>query len=157
MQFGQQPIAPTKSGALKWVLILLAVLLAIVAAAGAASYLLSDPDSTEATDVKVGDCLADIPDSSRVLTVRTVTCDQPHKGEVFAVLPLPEGDFPGDTTVLKYTDRCAPALARQAPQATNDPDLTLFVLYPTADSWQRGDRTVTCIATSEEPRSGKMQ
>lgn len=157
MQPGEVPGTAKKSGTLKWVLILLAVVGVIVIAAGATFYFVMDRDSTEATNVATGDCLAEIPDASRVLRVKTVPCDQPHKGEVFAVLALPDGDFPGDTAVLKYTDKCAPALAQRAPQATNDRDFTLFVLYPTADSWQHGDRTVTCIATSEQPRTGKME
>ncbi|MGV9799687.1 septum formation family protein [Mycobacterium sp. NPDC003449] len=153
-QTGYTP--PKKSGALKWVLIAVVALVALVVAAGIAVYFGTKRDSTEATEVKSGDCLADIPDSSRVLYVKTVPCDQPHKGEVFAVLPMPDGDFPGEAEVVKYTDKCAPALARYAPAAVDDKAIQLFVLYPTADSWQRGDHTVTCIATSENPRAGKM-
>ena len=44
-----------------------------------------------ATDVKVGDCLKEIPGNTRVLTVDTVGCDKSHAGEVFAVLLMPEG------------------------------------------------------------------
>jgi putative regulator of septum formation len=141
---------------LKWVLILLGVVVVVAVAAAAAVYYLVNRDSTQATQVKAGDCLGDIPDSSRVLYVHTVTCDQPHKGEVFSVLTVPDGDFPGDAAVMKYADQCKPALAKYAPSAVNDAAIKLFVLYPTSDSWQRGDRTVTCIATSENPRTGKL-
>ncbi len=149
--------APQKSSpALKWVLLAVVVLIALVVAAGAVFYLARDRGATGASEVRSGDCLADIPDSSRVLYVKTVSCDQPHKGEVFAVLPLPDGDFPGDAAVVEYTDKCAPALADHAPDATENSEVQLFVLYPTADSWQRGDRTVTCIATSKNPRTEKL-
>lgn len=153
---GQNSVPLKKSPVHKWVLIGLAVFVTVVLAAVAAIYFLVGRDSTDAVDVKAGDCLKEIPDSSRVLYVNTVTCDQPHKGEVFAVMPMPDGDFPGDAAVVKYTDKCAPALAGHAPGAAGDPGITLFVLYPTADSWQRGDRTVTCIATSDPPRTGKL-
>ncbi|WP_249383685.1 septum formation family protein, partial [Mycobacterium sp. DBP42] len=147
---------PKKSSALKWVLLGVVVLVAIAVAAGVVFYLARDRGATEASQVRSGDCLAEIPDSSRVLYVKTVSCDQPHKGEVFAVLALPDGDFPGDPAVVKYADKCAPALARYAPDANSESGIQLFVLYPTADSWQRGDRTVTCIATSKNPRTGKV-
>ncbi|OBG85690.1 hypothetical protein A5699_23390 [Mycobacterium sp. E802] len=149
---------PSKnSSALKWVLLAVVVVIALVVAAGAVFYLSRDRGATEASQIKSGDCLSEIPDSSRVLYVKTVSCDQPHKGEVFAVLPLPDGEFPGDTAVIKYTDKCAPALDQYAPNVTADSAIQLFVLYPTADSWQRGDRTVTCIATSKNPRTGKIE
>ncbi|OMC38235.1 hypothetical protein A5740_27410 [Mycobacterium sp. GA-1841] len=153
-QFSAPP--PKPSSALKWVLLAVVVLIALVVAAGAVFYLARDRGATDASQIKSGDCLAEIPDSSRVLYVKTVSCDQPHKGEVFAVLSLPDGDFPGDTAVMKYTDKCAPALAGYAPTAHEESGIQLFVLYPTADSWQRGDRTVTCIATSKNPRTGKI-
>jgi hypothetical protein len=148
---------PEKSSALKWVLLAVVVLVALVVAAGAVFYLARDRGATQASQVRSGDCLTEIPDSSRVLYVKAVGCDQPHKGEVFAVLPLPDGDFPGDSAVVKYADRCAPALTEYAPDANSDSGIQLFVLYPTADSWQRGDRTVTCIATSKNPRTGKLR
>ncbi len=153
---GQFSAPPKNSSALKWILLAVVVLVALAVAAGAVFYLARDRGATEASQVRSGDCLADIPDSSRVLYVKAVSCDQPHKGEVFAVLPLPDGDFPGEAAVVKYTDKCAPALTEYAPNATEGSDIQLFVLYPTADSWQRGDRTVTCIATSENPRTGKI-
>lgn len=153
---GRFPAPPKKSSALKWVLIAVVAVIALVVAAGVALYVFTQRDSTEASEVKSGDCLAEIPDSSRVLYVQTVPCDQPHKGEVFAVLPMPDGDFPGEAEVIKYTDKCAPALAEYSPATAEDSAIKLFVLYPTADSWQRGDRVVTCIATTESPRTGKL-
>lgn len=148
---------PKKSPALKWALLGVVVLAAIVVAAGAVFYFARDRGATGASQVRSGDCLTEIPDSSRVLYVKTVSCDQPHKGEVFAVLPLPDGAFPGDAAVVKYADKCAPALSEYAPNANSESGIQLFVLYPTADSWQRGDRSVTCIATSKNPRTGKIE
>ncbi|QRY53503.1 Septum formation [Mycobacterium sp. 88mf] len=148
---------PKKSSAPKWALLGVVVLAAIVVAAGAVFYFARDRGATEASQVRSGDCLTEIPDSSRVLYVKTVSCDQPHKGEVFAVLPLPDGAFPGDAAVVKYADKCAPALNEYAPNANSESGIQLFVLYPTADSWQRGDRSVTCIATSKNPRTGKIE
>lgn len=152
------PAPPQKRPTRAWVLVaaVVVVLAVLVAGAAVALYHVTESDSTEASEVTVGDCLAEIPDSSRVLYVQTVTCDQPHKGEVFSVMRMPDGDFPGEAAVLEYTDKCTPALRQYAPAAADDAAIRTLVLYPTADSWQRGDRTVTCIATSENSRSEKI-
>ena len=111
-----------------------------------------------ATDVKVGDCLAEIPASTRVLTVQTVDCDQSHAGEVFAVLTMPEGDFPG-----AGGDRGVPEQVRARswpttrPSAMTDDSVQLYVLYPTAETWEQGDRAVTCVATLDPPRTGSIK
>ncbi|PJK18873.1 septum formation family protein [Mycolicibacterium goodii] len=154
---GHIPPPPQKRRPRLRVLVAAVVVLAmLVAGAAVALYYMSERDATEAAEVKVGDCLAEIPDSSRVLYVQTVACDQPHKGEVFSVMQMPDGDFPGESAVLEYTDKCGPALKQYAPAAADDAAIRTLVLYPTADSWQRGDRTVTCIATSENSRTGKI-
>ncbi|AGB20899.1 hypothetical protein Mycsm_00447 [Mycobacterium sp. JS623] len=110
-----------------------------------------------ATDVKVGDCLKEIPGNTRVLTVDTVGCDQPHAGEVFAVLLMPEGDFPGQSAIEAYQNKCEPALATYAPNAMTDNTVQLYVLYPTAETWSQGDRAVTCVATLDPPRAGSLK
>ncbi|MBS1695341.1 MAG: DUF4190 domain-containing protein [Actinobacteria bacterium] len=131
-----------------WVLLL---------AVGIAFYLIVGKGQVDAMDVAEGDCIGAIPDSSLVSSVQVVSCEESHTGEVFAVLTMPEGDFPGQDAIEDYQGRCEPALAVYAPAAMLDPDTGLFVLYPTAESWGRGDRTVTCIATSETPRTGSLR
>lgn len=110
-----------------------------------------------ATDVQQGDCLAEIPGDTRVRTVQTVDCAEPHAGEVFAVLAMPDGDFPGAQAIEDYTENCGPELASYSPAAIEDESVQLYVLYPTADSWADGDRAVTCIATLDPPRAGSIR
>jgi hypothetical protein len=110
-----------------------------------------------ATDVKVGDCLSEIPNGSKVIRVQTIGCDKPHAGEVFAVLMMPDGDFPGQSAVEAYHEKCSPALASYSPSAMTDDSVQLYVLYPTADTWANGDRAVTCIATLDPPRAGSLR
>lgn len=126
----------------------------VVAIALAAVF---DKGTVSATDVKAGDCLKELPDSGLVVTVDTAPCSEPHKGEIFSVIAMPDGDFPGQAAIEEYQNRCAPELADYSPQAAVDPAIGLFVLYPSEDSWGRGDRTVTCIATSETPRTGTLK
>ncbi|BBY73877.1 hypothetical protein MPRF_07760 [Mycolicibacterium parafortuitum] len=114
-------------------------------------------DRVTATDVEVGDCLAEIPDGERVLTVKTISCDEPHAGEVFAVLTMPGGDFPGQEVVEAYHERCSPELVSYSPQSMFDDSVQLYVLYPTRETWDNGDRAVTCIATLDPPRTGSIR
>lgn len=137
-----------------WVLVGIAAVALIVANKDE----IFDPNSVNAADVGVGDCLSEIPsDSSLVASVHTVACTDPHKGEVYHVVTVPGDEFPGETAIIDYQDKCQPALEEFSPSAMADPEVGMFVLYPTADSWQRGDRAVTCIATTEVPRTGSLQ
>jgi hypothetical protein len=129
-------------------------LLAVIAVVG---LVLLGRGTVTATDVKEGDCLAEIPASGRVLTVQTVDCNQSHAGEVYAVLTMPEGDFPGVAAIERYQDKCEPELADYAPSAMTDDSIQMYVLYPTAETWEQGDRAVTCVATLDPPRTGSIK
>ena len=120
-------------------------------------YLAFGQGTVTATDVEMGDCLSEIPGDTKVLTVKTIDCAEPHAGEVFAVLQMPGGDFPGQSAIDTYADKCSPALAGYSPSSMTDDSVQLYVLYPTAETWDQGDRAVTCIATLDPPRSGSIK
>ncbi|MGZ6779076.1 MAG: septum formation family protein, partial [Mycobacterium sp.] len=65
--------------------------------------------------------------------------------------------FPGQFAIEGYQNKCAPELAKYSPSAAADPAVGLFVLYPSEDSWGQGDRTVTCVATTDTPRTGTLK
>jgi Septum formation len=132
-----------------WVLLLIA---------GIAFYFIMGGSGTvRANDVNAGDCLEELPDSGLVMTVDTAPCEEPHKGEIFAVLKIPDGGFPGEAAIEEYQHKCAPELATYSPEAARDPEVGLFVLYPSEDSWADGDREVTCIATTDTPRTRSLK
>ena len=110
-----------------------------------------------ANEVKPGDCLEELPDSGLVLTLDTVACSEPHTGEIFSVMTMPDGDFPGQFAIEEYQNKCAPELAEYSPEAASDQEIGVLALYPSRDSWGQGDRTVTCIATSDSPRTGSVK
>ena len=162
--YSQQPPGyfppPKKSNSKKIVFIVLGVvvgLLVLVVGGSVALYLAFGQGTVTATDVEMGDCLSEIPGDTRVLTVKTIDCAEPHAGEVFAVLQMPGGDFPGQAAIDTYADKCSPELATYAPSAMTDDSVQLYVLYPTAETWEQGDRAVTCIATLDPPRSGSLK
>ena len=120
--------------------------------------LMKNSDVVDADEIGIGDCLTELPsDSSLVASVKTVECAAPHKGEVFAVITVPGNDFPGQAKIVGYQDKCQPALQAYSSAAMDDPAVGMFVLYPTEASWKRGDRAVTCIATTDDPRSGSIK
>jgi hypothetical protein len=151
---------PPKSNSKKIAFIVLGVIAALfvlVIVGGVVLYLAFGQGTVTATDVKMGDCLSEIPSDTRVLTVQTVGCEESHAGEVFAVLQMPEGDFPGQAAIAAYADKCSPELASYSPSALIDDSIQLYVLYPTAETWDQGDRAVTCVATLDPPRTGSIK
>lgn len=114
-------------------------------------------DKRIATDVAVGDCLKDLPENTTVITLDTIDCAEPHGGEVYAVLEMPEGAYPGQAKIDEYQNRCPDELADFSPDAMTDDEVGIYVLYPTPQTWEAGDRAVTCIATLEPKRAGSLQ
>ncbi|MGA5461878.1 septum formation family protein [Mycobacterium sp. NPDC050041] len=153
------PPAPPKRKNRMWLILGVVglVLLLLIAAAIVVAYFLVGRGTVTANNVEIGDCLADMPDGTRVLTVRTVDCAESHEGEVFAMLTMPDGDFPGQSSLEEFSDSCGPALAAYAPTAIEDPSVGVYVLYPTEETWTQGDRVVTCIATVDPPRAGSLK
>lgn len=107
-------------------------------------------------DLSVGDCIEDLPYSSHVASVSKIDCDRPHRGEVYEVVPVAGERFPGDETMDNYANKCGPALDRYAPAAANDSAYSMFYLHPTRETWKIGDRTITCVVTTEDKRTGSV-
>ncbi|MEW5809562.1 MAG: septum formation family protein [Actinomycetota bacterium] len=151
------PPPQKKSRAKWWLLGGLAAVLLLVVVGGVIVWGIANSGNVTATDVEVGDCLAEIPTGDKVMRVQTVDCAQSHAGEVFAVLNMPDGDFPGQAAVESYSEKCGPELASYSPAAMTDDSVQLYVLYPTAETWANGDRAVTCVATLNPPRAGSIK
>jgi len=102
--------------------------------------------SVSSRDLRPGDCLNDLHDSTDVLSLPAVPCAQAHEGEVFAVFDLPAGPYPGPTAVDEQST--AGCNARFGDYSSVDPaEQLLDVVYPLPSNWARGDREVACIAT----------
>lgn len=76
-----------------------------------------------------------------------VPCAREHDGEVFAVVTVPDGSYPGDAELTGTADeRCydlqdAYVMDRWALPATVD----VYYLVPSRESWDFGDREITCV------------
>jgi hypothetical protein len=161
--YGQPPAGypgpPTKKsrkGLIIGLSIAAVVLLGALVAA-VAFFVAATKDKVVATDLAVGDCLTEIPNGSLVQMVPKTDCAQPHAGEAYAVLTMPDGDYPGEATINEWQNRCPAELESYSPDAMADDTIGVFVLYPTAETWKQGDRAVVCIATTEDKRSGSLR
>ncbi|MCG7607502.1 MULTISPECIES: DUF4190 domain-containing protein [Mycobacterium] len=101
-----------------------------------------------------GTCFAAEPDGS-FYESDVLSCDQPHKVEVFAVFTVPGDQYPGDAAAEKFVERCNSEYAAYA--AEDAPNVDIEALRPTAQTWGEGVRTVKCLAVSEEPLTGSAK
>ena len=164
-QYGQPPAGypyptPPPKKSRKGLVIGLAVgafVLAACVVGAAVFFLVLTKDKVVATDLAVGDCLTDIPDASLVQLVPKTDCSQPHAGEAYAVLDMPDGAYPGEATISEWQNKCPAELESYSPDAMQDSSVGVFVLYPTAETWGQGDRSIVCIATTEDKRTGSLK
>lgn len=59
--------------------------------------------------------------------------------------------------IEEYQSQCEPELVAYSPDAMTDDSIQMYVLYPTAETWEQGDRAVTCVATLDPPRTGSIK
>lgn len=106
-------------------------------------------DNQSADDMAVGLCF-DIPTETTVETVTRHACTEPHDAEVFHNV-----EFTGDTSTYPITltldnfvtENCDPVFQTYVGvPITESEDLTYSFFYPTRESWDDGDRSITCYA-----------
>jgi hypothetical protein len=131
------------------------------AAAGSTTGLAAAPSSATSTktvaNMNVGDCWADDPNVDRISDVNIISCDRPHAAEVVAVLTLPDGAFPDQSTIDDYKHKCADALDAYSSTSSQDPSIELTTLTPLSADWSDGDHTMDCVASLSPPRTGSIK
>jgi hypothetical protein len=109
------------------------------------------PGVVDAFEVRVGDCYLDdgeVEDAElgEIFRVDAVPCDEPHDNEVYAIFDLPDGEFPGQDELFRLADKgCHESFADFAGVGLYQTRLDLTYLFPTEQSWARGDREVVCV------------
>jgi hypothetical protein len=129
-----------------------AVLWAVVLSTGVASEawegFKDGARGNESLTLERGDCF-DAPGGLKGDTydVDPVPCEGRHDGEVFGVVTLPGGAFPGDAKVADIADERCYALQDQYAMDTwaMPADVDVYYLLPSRDSWRYGDRAITCL------------
>ncbi|WP_316959451.1 DUF4190 domain-containing protein [Streptomyces sp. TRM68367] len=79
--------------------------------------------------------------------VDRVPCGGAHDGEVFAVVKLSDGRFPGDRSVADTADeRCYALQDTYAMDTWAVPkEAEVYYLLPSRETWTLGDRAITCV------------
>jgi hypothetical protein len=111
----------------------------------------------ESLSLAKGDCF-DAPGGLEGDTydVDPVSCEGGHDGEVFAVVTLPGGAFPGDAEITDIADeRCYALQDQYAMDSWAMPaDVDVYFLMPSRDSWRYGDRAITCVFGNTDAKAG---
>ena len=110
--------------------------------------------------VAPGDCFDDPdPGVDEISDVPLVDCQDPHDNEVYAVVELEDGDYPGDDVVLnRAQDICLDAFEPYVAEPYATSELFATWIVPTEGSWSDGDREVVCVLFDDDgPLEGSMQ
>jgi len=107
-------------------------------------------------ELRVNDCLTNLPKGEgEQKSVKAAPCTEPHEGEVFTVIDLGEGDWPGDTFVNGKAERGCPARLKRAKPPVK---VELFYFTPTEESWDsKDDHSITCIAVYPKSVTGLLE
>jgi len=99
-------------------------------------------------DLVVGDCL-NLPQTAEVSVADTISCDQPHDNEVFALKSVGTElglNYPGRSEVETFaSSACLENFDEYVGIAYQESIFYLTFLYPTSESWADGDRSIVCI------------
>lgn len=118
------------------------------------------PQDTDIMEVQVGDCLAeDMADSfDTVLSAGIVSCDTPHRSEMFHRETLPSGPYPGLSEISDQSNQiCLDAFANFIGISYNDSELVLTPLYPLENGWNNGDYAIDCYVSADEDVVGSLR
>ncbi|MFE8988223.1 DUF4190 domain-containing protein [Streptomyces collinus] len=134
-------------------IVLWAVVLTTGAASGVWEGFKDGARGNESLSLAKGDCF-DAPGGLEGDTydVDRVPCEGWHDGEVFAVVTLPGGAFPGDARITGIADeKCYALQGRYAMDTWAMPaDVDVYYLLPSRESWRFGDRAITCLFGNTE-------
>ncbi len=103
-------------------------------------------DEADVFLLQVGDCINDSELGDVVTTLPIVPCSEPHDSETYFEATL-EGDaFPGDDAISEQSDQiCYDAFAGFVGIAWEESSLGYYPFTPTEQSWDNGDRLVSCM------------
>lgn len=124
----------------------------VVIAAGA--FVLRDRLSSNAGELKIGDCFDDPAGATEITDVQHHPCTELHTAEVVFLGKLP-GDnatYPTDSTIEGWVrTNCLPAWsAYTGKNFESEAVLGLRYYQPSSEGWKGGDRDVICYAARED-------
>jgi len=118
-----------------------------------ACSLLPFGNQTHSTSLKVGQCIQ-LPDDDEVGDITTANCAEEHTGEVYYILTLTQDTLPSRAEIEKLTsDTCDDNFEAYVGSATNETELDVTAMFPTKNSWDKGDRDIVCIVIPAEGKT----
>jgi hypothetical protein len=98
----------------------------------------------------VGDCFNNPVGAASVASVTAIPCNQAHSAQVYAEFNLAGSDqsYPGTAAVTRLASSACKARTGSLDKSKVTNSMTLRILYPEADSWLNGKRTVACVITN---------
>jgi hypothetical protein len=117
------------------------------------------PGEGAVSALRVGQCLNQPGTTTDIEEVEVVPCEDPHDFEVFALVELPDGAYPGDSALSDTaqpacTDRFAAYVGVEPAESV----LATGFLIPSEDGWEGGDRQVVCLLYEPDERlQGSMR
>ncbi|KOG32987.1 DUF4190 domain-containing protein [Streptomyces resistomycificus] len=125
----------------------LALWVVVLATNGASEFWDGFKDAASSSSPAKGECF-DSPTGLEGSTydLDEVPCAGAHDGEVFAVVKLPSGGFPGDAEVTDTAEeRCYELRSAYAMDLWAVPeDVDVYYVVPSEESWGYGDHEITC-------------
>lgn len=105
----------------------------------------TSPDPVPFTQIRSGDCLNRPLGTTRIDSVPRVPCTHPHDEEVYAIVDLGDGPWPGEDAVdARALQLCSVAAEPFLGISAEDTLLDLRRYQPIEISWEYGENTVLC-------------
>lgn len=104
-----------------------------------------DDDEVPFAELEVGMCLNDSDVGDFVWGLPVVDCAEPHDSEIYEIVELPAGDYPGDEEVFRLSDElCLDAFEPYVGLPYEESELYFLFYAPDKRSWGIDDRAVLC-------------
>jgi len=106
------------------------------------------PAVTSVLALEVGTCVndSDTPLSADLAEVPEVSCSEPHDSELYAILTVDDGAYPGaDRLIEQGQSYCQESFSSFVGIDFRSSLLDFYFYYPTPSSWAAGDRLVYCM------------
>jgi hypothetical protein len=111
------------------------------------------------SELKTGDCVKSMPQAGGVLfTVVVLPCALAHQGEVAGEFTISGTRYPGEAGVeAQALEQCEPIVRQYTSPATIKIVTDIYYVGPRSADWDKGRRTVTCIAMTAASQTGSVK
>ncbi len=118
-------------------------------------------DAAAGSSLLVGDCLNVVDGvAGEAGSVSTVPCEEPHSGEVVLAADAffaEDGQLPAEDRLQVIADAaCEDAMVSYAGESPTAAGVQMSYLHPSAQRWDEGDRSLTCIAVVVDATTGEI-